>query len=104
MLAAMTSGAASSAAYVLVSGRVQGVGYRWFVRSHAESLGLTGWARNRREGTVELEVFGARPRIEQLVQRLREGPPASDVTEVTVHWLPAGEGAASQSFEIRPTA
>ena len=103
MLAAMASDAAS-AAYLLVSGRVQGVGYRWFASRSAESLGLTGWARNRREGTVELEVFGPRPRIEQLVQQLREGPPASDVTEVAVHWLPAPEGVAPVKFEIRPTA
>jgi acylphosphatase len=102
MLAAMAADPAS-AAYLLVSGRVQGVGYRWFASSQAESLGLTGWARNRREGTVELEVFGPRPRIEKLVQHLREGPPASDVTEVTVHWLPAPAGTPSR-FEIRPTA
>jgi acylphosphatase len=104
MLASVATDAATAAAYVLVSGRVQGVGYRWFVSSHAESLGLTGWARNRREGTVELEVFGPRPRIEQLLQKLREGPPASDVTEVTVHWLPGSEGPAPLRFEIRPTA
>ena len=104
MLALMPTDAATSAAYVLVAGRVQGVGYRWFVRSHAESLGLTGWARNRREGTVELEVFGARSKIEQLTQRLREGPPASDVSEVTVHWMPSNEGQAPTRFEIRPTA
>jgi acylphosphatase len=104
MLATMPTDAATTGAYMLVSGRVQGVGYRWFVRSHAESLGLTGWARNRREGTVELEVFGLRSKIEQLAQRLREGPPASDVTEVTVHWLPASEGHAPTRFEIRPTA
>ena len=104
MVAAMASDPASAAAYLLVSGRVQGVGYRWFASRSAESLGLTGWARNRREGTVELEVFGPRPRIEQLVQQLREGPPASDVTEVAVHWLPATEGVAPVNFEIRPTA
>jgi len=93
----------TTSAYMLVSGRVQGVGYRWFARREAEALGLTGWARNRREGTVELEVCGSRERIERLAARLREGPPASAVTEVTVHWLPATTVAAPIRFEIRPT-
>ena len=101
MLAAMST--PSTSAHVLVSGRVQGVGFRWFARREAEALALTGWARNRREGTVELEVCGPRERIERLVARLREGPPASGVTEVAVHWLPLPVGGAPQSFEIRPT-
>ena len=99
MLAVMASAAAS--AYVLVTGRVQGVGFRWFVRSHASALELRGWARNRRDGRVELGVTGSREQIEQLIEQLREGPPASEVEEVTVHWLPESPGPTS--FEIRPT-
>ena len=102
MVAAMTSGAAS--AYVLVSGRVQGVGFRWFVRSHATALQLRGWARNRRDGKVELEAVGPRERIEQLIERLREGPPASEVQDVAVHWLPPPAAGGPAGFEIRATA
>jgi acylphosphatase len=97
----MTSQASS--AYVLVTGRVQGVGYRWFCRSHATALALRGWARNRRDGAVELEVVGPRERIEQLVERLREGPPASEVGDVAVHWLPAPPAGGPGGFETRPT-
>ncbi len=104
MLALMAEPSTASTAYLLVSGRVQGVGYRWFARREAEALALTGWARNRRDGTVELEVCGPRPRIERLVQRLRAGPPASDVTDVTVHWLPVPVHGPPATFEIRPTA
>ena len=101
MLAVMTSAPAS--AYVLVTGRVQGVGFRWFVRSHATALELRGWARNRRDGRVELEVVGPRERIEQLLDQLREGPPASEVEDVALHWLPEPPAGGPSAFEIRPT-
>jgi acylphosphatase len=97
----MTSGPAS--AYVLVTGRVQGVGFRWFVRSHASALELRGWARNRRDGSVELEVVGPRERIEQLIEELHQGPPASEVEEVTTHWLPVPAAGGPAGFEIRAT-
>lgn len=102
MLAVVPADPAS--AYVLVTGRVQGVGYRWFARSHAAALGLRGWARNRRDGAVELELVGPRERIEQLIEQLREGPPASEVEDVTVHWLPAPLAGGPEGFEIRATA
>ena len=102
MVAAMTSATAS--AYVLVTGRVQGVGYRWFARSHASALELRGWARNRRDGAVELEVIGPRERIERLIEDLRAGPPASEVSDVTVHWLPLPTTGGPDGFEIRATA
>jgi acylphosphatase len=102
MLAVVASEPAS--AYVLVTGRVQGVGFRWFVRSHASALELRGWARNRRDGSVELEAVGPRERIEQLIAELRAGPPASEVEEVTVHWLPAPPAGGPAGFEIRATA
>jgi len=95
--------APATSAHLLVFGRVQGVGYRWFARHHAEALGLTGWARNRREGTVELEVCGPRAAIERLVADLRAGPPASDVADVRVNWLPLPPQGAPAGFAIRPT-
>jgi acylphosphatase len=95
----MTSGPAT--AYVIARGRVQGVGYRWFVRSHATALELRGWARNRRDGTVELEAIGPREKIAELLARLREGPPASEVEDLEVHWLPAPTTGGPDGFEIR---
>jgi len=126
------------AARITVRGRVQGVGYRWFVRRAAEDLSrpghvlsgevptcgalpgevptdppLTGWVANRRDGSVELEVAGDPARVAQLLERLRQGPPASSVSAVDVQWLPAPAGVPTASdgspahaprFEIRPTS
>ena len=59
----------------VVSGRVQGVGFRWFVRAEARPLGLTGWVRNRTDGAVEGEVEGRDDAIEALIPCLEVGPP-----------------------------
>ena len=91
---------------MVVSGRVQGVGYRWFARDAAHALGLAGSIRNRRDGTVELEVEGGRALIEDLARRLRQGPPAAQVRDVSVQWLPVsatGPDAGPGRFDIRPT-
>ncbi|WP_397547453.1 acylphosphatase [Rhodothermus marinus] len=82
-----------------VTGRVQGVGFRQFVRYHARRLGLTGWVRNEPDGSVYLVAEGPRELLEQLLDVVRQGPPAARVDEVQVHWLPArGE---FEAFEIR---
>ncbi|OGR94779.1 MAG: hypothetical protein A2V88_00940 [Elusimicrobia bacterium RBG_16_66_12] len=62
--------------YLLVEGRVQGVGFRWFVRERAEALGLAGWVRNREDGTVEAEVEGDRRAVEGFIESLRDHPTA----------------------------
>jgi len=101
-----------SAAHMIVSGRVQGVGFRWFARDAATARGLSGWARNRRDGTVEVEVAGPRASVEDFARTLRQGPPASSVRDVSIQWLPVeaggpepGAGAdGSARFDIRPTA
>ncbi len=103
-MVAVMNAAPATCASMLVSGRVHGVGFRWFVRRHAEALGLRGWARNRREGTVELEVCGPRAAIERLLDELRQGPPAAEVGDVQVHWLPPPTHGSPAGFEIRPTA
>lgn len=59
---------------VMVRGRVQGVGFRWFVREHARSLRLRGWVRNRVDGAVELEVEGAADAVAELMGFVAEGP------------------------------
>ncbi len=58
----------------VVSGRVQGVGFRWFVRNAARELGLTGWVRNLADGRVEAEASGPPEALDAFERRLREGP------------------------------
>jgi acylphosphatase len=65
-----------------VRGRVQGVGFRWFVEREAASIGLVGWVRNNEDSTVELVAAGSPEQLEQLRARLEEGPRASRVDRV----------------------
>jgi len=77
-----------------VGGRVQGVGFRWFVRREAQALGLSGWVHNEPDGTVSLEAEGSRPDVEDLAQRVRSGPPGSRVDAFDMRWMqPAGSTA-----------
>lgn len=73
-------------AHVFVSGRVQGVFYRDHTRRWAISLGLTGWVRNLWDGRVEVLAEGEKERLEDLVARLKQGPPMSEVRDVEVNW------------------
>jgi acylphosphatase len=68
--------------HVVVSGRVQGVGFRWFVREKARRWGLTGWVRNRPDGTVEVAAIGRDENLEGLLRDIRVGPPGSRVDDV----------------------
>src|SRR6185503_18910461 len=65
-----------------IRGRVQGVGYRQWMVEEAQALGLTGWVRNRRDGSVEALVDGTPEQVAQLVERAHRGPPAARVTSV----------------------
>jgi acylphosphatase len=68
--------------HVLVRGRVQGVGFRWYVREIARDLGLAGWVRNRPDGAVEVAADGDAPTIGRLRDMLRAGPSGASVTAV----------------------
>jgi acylphosphatase len=68
--------------HVVVRGRVQGVGFRWFVREQARRLDVAGWVRNRSDGCVEVAAEGTNDSIEALRQALREGPPGATVASV----------------------
>lgn len=72
------------ARHVLVSGRVQGVGFRWHTHSRAGELGLSGWVRNLPDGRVEAWVEGPEPAVEGLLAWLGKGPPAARVTGLEV--------------------
>ena len=65
------------AARFRVSGRVQGVGYRYFVQISAESLGVCGWGRNCSDGSVEGVIQGDSPSLNKLAQQIKKGPPGS---------------------------
>jgi acylphosphatase len=66
----------------LVRGRVQGVGFRWFVEREAHILGIAGWVRNNVDGSVEVLAVGTRDQLLALRSRLREGPRAARVDNV----------------------
>jgi len=78
-------------AHILVSGRVQGVGYRAFAARVATQRKLVGGVRNLDDGRVELDVEGPREAIDALLTELGVGPPAARVTAVTVEWNPGSE-------------
>ena len=75
----------------LVRGRVQGVGFRWFVESEARSLGISGWVRNNSDSSVEVLAMGTHEQLAALRARLRQGPRAARVDDV-------------QEFEAQPVA
>ena len=73
---------ATQARRFLVRGRVQGVGFRWFVEREAHILGVVGWVRNNADGSVEVLAMGSRDQLSGLRSRLREGPRAARVDDV----------------------
>ncbi len=85
---------------LVVLGRVQGVGFRWWTVDTAERLGLRGWVRNRRDGSVEIHAIGQQDRVEALALACESGPRAARVT--AVERFPA-EDDGSPGFEHRGT-
>jgi acylphosphatase len=87
--------------HIRVEGRVQGVGYRVFVEMRAAELGLSGWVRNRRDGSVEAVLQGPAEAVEAVLEACRAGPPASHVALLEI----IGEGVGGfDGFEVWPTA
>lgn len=79
--------------HAIVSGRVQGVGFRYFVQREAQRLGLSGTVCNRRDHSVEVRARGTRGDLERLAERLRQGPALSRVDAVELRWgVPAPDG------------
>ena len=83
-----------------ISGDVQGVGFRYSMQAEAERLGVTGWVRNRRDGTVDAAVEGTADAVTAIISWAHRGPRAARVTEVRVTELEAH----FERFEQRPTA
>ena len=72
--------------HLFVSGRVQGVGYRWHTKQESDRLGVTGWVRNLEDGRVEAIAQGARNALDALVAWCRKGPAHAGVTDVAATW------------------
>ncbi|HTF13123.1 MAG TPA: acylphosphatase [Burkholderiales bacterium] len=87
------------AKHLKISGRVQGVGFRYSMSREAGRLGVTGWVRNRRDGTVEAVIDGAPDAVEAVLAWARHGPRGANVTEVKIADIPE----SFERFEMRPT-
>lgn len=73
-------------AHIIVSGLVQGVYYRVSTKQEALTIGITGWVKNRPDGTVEAMLEGEKQRVAQLIDWCRQGPPDAQVSSVQVDW------------------
>jgi acylphosphatase len=77
---------AEKRAHLYVSGRVQGVNFRYYTRQQAASQGVKGWVRNLRDGRVEAVFEGPGEAVERMVDWCEKGPPAARVTDLEVNW------------------
>ncbi|WP_230481652.1 acylphosphatase [Sphingomonas sp. Leaf21] len=87
--------------HLRITGRVQGVGYRYWFLTHADSLGLTGWVRNRADGSVEAVVQGPEDKVAQMVAQAESGPPAARVDRVETTERPVDPELTG--FDQKPT-
>ena len=74
-----------------ISGKVQGVGFRYFVLQQAQEMGITGWVSNKSNGDVEALVQGEKADLEEFVAKVKEGPSFSRVEDVSLNWLNKAE-------------
>mgnify|MGYP005820499787 CR=1 FL=1 len=85
---------------VVIAGQVQGVGYRDWLVAEAIALGLAGWVRNRRDGTVEALLYGEPDSVEEMLRACRRGPPLAVVAEIVEH---LADPPREPGFRRRPT-
>lgn len=86
--------------HFLVQGRVQGVGFRWFVHREAGELELRGWVRNTEDGDVEIVATGDPADLDELRAGIRRGPRGSRVDRIIEHVLEEDEGEKLEAFQI----
>jgi acylphosphatase len=91
------------AIHAIAEGRVQGVGYRWFVQKTATKLGINGYVRNLPDGTVELEAEGDTQNLDAFIAELKKGPPNAHVQNIKLHRKALQSNAERRftTFEIR---
>jgi acylphosphatase len=87
--------------HVRIAGHVQGVGYRAWTEWEASELGLDGWVRNRRDGTVEAVFSGGVEAVSEMLRRCEKGPPGARVTRIDIV---AEDVGTFRGFEVKPTA
>jgi acylphosphatase len=75
-------------AHIILSGRVQGVAFRYYAREVASRLGVKGWIKNLVSGEVEIVLEGKRKEVEKMIEWCREGPPLAMVESIEINWLP----------------
>ncbi len=85
--------------HFIITGFVQGVGFRKFVKHTARVLGLKGWVRNNHDGSVEGVVVGQKEKLEKMIKACRKGPLLSEVENVELEWIENGE--EFEVFEVR---
>ena len=95
----MHGGSDSKAVRIRVTGFVQGVGFRYFVRREADRIGVTGFVRNLPDGSVESVAAGRSAAVDEFVRRVRSGPPSALVREAFVEEIELPE--AFDRFDIR---
>jgi acylphosphatase len=86
--------------HFLIQGRVQGVGFRWYVHREASQLDLRGWVRNTEDGDVEVVASGEPAELAELRASLRRGPRGSRVDRLVEHYLDESEAEDLSSFQI----
>ncbi|MBX2861137.1 MAG: acylphosphatase [Vampirovibrio sp.] len=90
-----------TAKHLIISGRVQGVYYRYSMQQQATALGVTGWCRNLQTGEVEATVVGSTDQVVQMIDWCHQGPPNAQVTDVAITDVAVPTAEASNGFEIR---
>lgn len=88
-----------NALHMVISGRVQRVGFRYFVHHQAHEMGIKGYVRNLPSGNVEVLAYGDRESLDRFKQVLSIGPPAALVSEIREEWLKIDE--QPKDFEVR---
>ncbi len=86
--------------HFLIQGRVQGVGFRWFVQREASELDLRGWVRITEDGDVEVVAAGKPVDLDELRSSLRRGPRGARVDRLVEHHLNDDEAESLNSFQI----
>ena len=75
------------AVHMIAYGRVQGVGFRFFVRDQASTYGIKGWVKNLYDGSVEIHAEGEKKILDVFIERVRKGPVFGHVSELTFDWI-----------------
>lgn len=86
---------------IIVTGKVQGVGYRYYAKDYADRYGIFGWIRNNSDGTVAIEAQGDERVLQRFIDDLRDGPSMSNVVDINVREVPVVQ--EEHQFSIQST-